>query len=117
MNRLWSFPQPIELQGVLAVSRKLNFAPGLAGVLAKIGLVDEPLALQFLYPRLRELRDPFEIAGIREAVDRLLTAIDRGERVALYGDYDVDGVASVALLTRVLRACGATVETFLPHRL
>ena len=117
MNRLWSFPLPIELQGALAVSRKLNFAPGLAGVLAKIGLVDEPLALQFLYPRLRELRDPFEIDGIREAVDRLLTAIDRCEQIVLYGDYDVDGVASVALLTRVLRACGATVETFLPHRL
>jgi single-stranded-DNA-specific exonuclease len=117
MNRLWSFPQPIELQGALAVSRKLNFAPGLVGVLAKIGLVDEPLALQFLYPRLRELRDPFEIGGIREAVDRLLIAIDRRERIVLYGDYDVDGVASVALLTRVLRASGATVETFLPHRL
>ena len=50
------------------------------------------------------------------AVDRLLTAIDRRERIALYGDYDVDGVTSLALLTSVLRAYGAEPECFLPSR-
>ena len=117
MSRLWSFPEPNELQGALAVSRQLNFAPGLAGVLAKIGLVEEQQARQFFYPRLRELRDPFEIAGMRKAVDRIFQSIDRRETIALYGDYDVDGVTSVALLVRVLRAYGADVRTFLPHRL
>jgi len=117
MNRLWSFPEPTVLQGALAVSRQLNFSPGLAGVLAKIGLVEEGQARQFLNPRLRELRDPFEIAGIRKAIDRVFQSIDRRETIALYGDYDVDGVTSVALLTRVLRAYGADVRTFLPHRL
>ena len=117
MNRLWSFPEPTELQGALAVSRQLNFAPGLAGILAKIGLVEEDRARQFLYPRLRELRDPFEISGMRKAVDRIFQSIDRREKIVLYGDYDVDGVTSVALLARVLREYGADVQTFLPHRL
>jgi single-stranded-DNA-specific exonuclease len=117
MNRLWSFPEPTELQGALAVSRQLNFAPGLACVLAKIGLVEEQQARQFLNPRLRELRDPFEIAAMGKASDRIFQSIDRHETIALYGDYDVDGVTSVALLTRVLRAYGADVRTFLPHRI
>lgn len=50
-------------------------------------------------------------------VDRVLTAIERGEKVALYGDYDVDGVSSLAILTRVLGACGVRVSSFLPHRI
>jgi single-stranded-DNA-specific exonuclease len=117
MNRLWYFPDPIQLEGALAVSRQLDIAPGLAGVLARIGLVEEGKARQFLFPRLRDLHDPFEIGGIQGAVERIFLAVDRGERVVLYGDYDVDGVTSVALLHRVMRAFGADVQTFLPHRL
>ena len=79
MNRLWYFPDPIQLEGALAVSRQLDIAPGLASVLARIGLVEEGKARQFLFPRLRDLRDPFEIGGIREAVERIFQAIDRRE--------------------------------------
>jgi single-stranded-DNA-specific exonuclease len=117
MNRLWSFPEPIQLEDALAISRQLDLAPSLACILAKIGLVEERQARDFLFPRLRDLRDPLEIAGIQNAVERIFQAIDRRETVALYGDYDVDGVTSVALLDRVLKAFGANVRTFLPHRL
>ena len=117
MNRLWYFPDPMQLEGALAVSRQLDIVPGLASVLARIGLVEEGKARQFLFPRLRDLRDPFEIGGIRKAVERIFQAVDRREVIVLYGDYDVDGVTSVALLHRVMRAFGAHVQTFLPHRL
>lgn len=117
MNRLWSFPEPIQLEGALAVSRRLDLAPGLARILAKIGLVEENQAREFLFPKLRDLRDPLEIGGMRKAVDRIFHSIDHHETVVLYGDYDVDGVTSVALLDRVLKAFGAEVRTFLPHRL
>ena len=103
MNRLWYFPDPMQLEGALAVSRQLDIVPGLASVLARIGLVEEGKARQFLFPRLRDLRDPFEIGGIQKAVDRIFQAIDRREVIVLYGDYDVDGVTSVALLHRVMR--------------
>ena len=104
MNRLWYFPEPMQLEGALAVSRRLDLAPGLACVLAKMGLVEEGQARQFLFPRLRDLRDPFEIGGIQKAVDRIFQAIDRREVIVLYGDYDVDGVTSVALLNRVMKS-------------
>lgn len=117
MNRLWSFPEPMQLEGALAVSRRLDLAPGLARILAKMGLVEERQARQFLFPRLRDLRDPLEIGGMQKAVDRIFQSIDRHETVVLYGDYDVDGVSSVALLHRVLKAFGGNVRVFLPHRL
>ena len=117
MNRLWSFPEPIQLEDALAVSRLLDLAPGLACILAKMGLVEEIRARQFFFPRLRDLRDPLEIGGMQKAVDRIFQAIDRHEIIVLYGDYDVDGVTSVALLNRLLWAFGADVRAFLPHRL
>ncbi len=117
MNRLWSFPEPIQLESALAVSRQLDLVPGLACILAKMGLVEEPQVRQFLFPRLRDLRDPLEIPGIQKAVERIFESIDRHETVVLYGDYDVDGVTSVALLDRLLKAFGADVRSFLPHRL
>ena len=82
-----------------------------------MGLVEERQARQFLFPRLRDLRDPLEIGGMQKAVDRIFQSIDQRETVVLYGDYDVDGVTSVALLNRMLKAFGADVRTFLPHRL
>src|SRR5439155_24185459 len=51
------------------------------------------------------------------AIDRILSAIDARQRIVLYGDYDVDGVTSLALFTRVLRAFGTEPRTFLPHRM
>ncbi len=98
------------MEGALAVSRQLDIVPGLACVLAKMGLVEEFRARQFLFPRLRDLRDPFEIGGMQKAVDRVFQSIDRQETIVLYGDYDVDGVTSVALLHRMLKAFGANVQ-------
>ena len=79
MNRLWSFPEPIQLEGALAISRQLDLAPSLACILAKIGLVEERQARDFLSPRLRDLHDPLEIGGIQNAVERIFQAIGRGE--------------------------------------
>ncbi len=71
----------------------------------------------FLQPRLRSLTDPFLLPNIRPAVDRILQAIERRERIVLFGDYDVDGVTSLALLAEILRAYGIAPELFLPLRM
>jgi single-stranded-DNA-specific exonuclease len=71
----------------------------------------------FLQPRLRSLSDPFQLPNMSAAVARILQAIDRGERVVLFGDYDVDGVTSLALLAELLRSYGAKPELFLPLRM
>lgn len=71
----------------------------------------------FLEPKLNALSDPFLLPEMGAAVERLLAAIDAGERVALYGDYDVDGVTSLTLFKTVLSAYGLDARTFLPHRM
>ena len=71
----------------------------------------------FLQPRLRSLSDPFQLPNMDTAVARIFEAIDRGERIVLFGDYDVDGVTSLALLAEVLRSYGASPELFLPLRM
>ncbi|MEG0025284.1 MAG: single-stranded-DNA-specific exonuclease RecJ [Akkermansia sp.] len=70
----------------------------------------------FLRPRLLGLTDPFLIGEMRAAVDRVFCAIHAGEHVCIYGDYDVDGVTSVALLHAILVAYGLEVEYFIPVR-
>jgi len=71
----------------------------------------------FLRPRLSSLTDPFLLPEMRAAVSRIFAALDRHERIVLFGDYDVDGVTSLALLNEMLRAYGATPELFLPLRM
>jgi single-stranded-DNA-specific exonuclease len=71
----------------------------------------------FLRPRLSSLSDPFLLPQMHAAVSRILEALDRRERVVLFGDYDVDGVTSLALLAEMLRAYGGAPELFLPVRM
>lgn len=71
---------------------------------------------RFLHPRLRHLQDPFLLPDIQLAVNRVLQAVDSGEEVCVYGDYDVDGITSVTLMTEVLAAYGVPVRSFIPRR-
>jgi len=95
----------------------LGCPPFLARLLNLRGLTDPAAARLFLDPRLKNLADPFLLPGMREAIERILLAIDRRERIVLYGDYDVDGVTSLALFTRILRRLGADPHPFLPLRM
>lgn len=70
----------------------------------------------FMRPLLKSLSDPFLLPNMNQAIDRLLLALDRRERIVLYGDYDVDGVTSLALFTKILRSFDADVHCFLPIR-
>jgi single-stranded-DNA-specific exonuclease len=78
---------------------------------------DGAAARRFLRPRFDQLLDPFAMAGMTAAVERLQLALRRGETILVHGDYDVDGVCSTALLTRTLREWGGSVVGFVPHRL
>ena len=70
----------------------------------------------YLRPRLRDLADPFLIPDMRPAVERILQAVDRGEKICIYGDYDVDGVSSITLMRRILMAYGLRPRHFIPRR-
>jgi single-stranded-DNA-specific exonuclease len=102
-------------------SRALADALGLSPVIARLltirGLDDPERAQRFLHPSLDHLHDPLRLADMSVAVDRILQAVARHERIAVHGDYDVDGVTSTVILRRVLELAGADVVHFLPDRL
>lgn len=96
---------------------KLGLHPLIAQLIAARGIEGEEEAREFLQPRLANLSDPFDLPQMRPAVERLLAAVDRKEKVSLYGDYDVDGVTSMALLHLTLRGYGLDSSLYLPHRM
>lgn len=71
---------------------------------------------RFLQPRLMDLQDPFLLPEMELAVTRILHAIDRREEICVYGDYDVDGITSVTVMSEALRAYGSSVRRFIPRR-
>lgn len=87
----------------------------LGRLLAQRGVGEDDVA-QFLRPRLAELTDPFDIPEIDLAVQRVFHAIDHKESVCIYGDYDVDGVSSIAVLRTTLEAYGLKPKSFIPRR-
>jgi single-stranded-DNA-specific exonuclease len=106
--------QPL-LAGSLAA--QLRISPLLAQCLLNRGFSEPLVAESFLEPRLKNLADPFLLPNMAAAVERLLRAREQNEPLVIFGDYDVDGVTSIALLVEVLRALGWRVEFYLPNRM
>ncbi|MAS95975.1 MAG: single-stranded-DNA-specific exonuclease RecJ [Verrucomicrobiales bacterium] len=98
-------------------AREFGLAPAVVSLALQRGYESHEKFEQFLYPRLKDLRDPFSLPGVEKAALRIFEAVDGNQSVVLYGDYDVDGVSSIALLDRVLSAYGLKPRRFLPTRL
>ena len=99
------------------LARELKISPAIARLLSIRGIDDLERAQKFLHPSLADLHDPFRLAGMGAAVDRVLAAIERHERIAIHGDYDCDGITSTVIRRRALELFGANVIHFLPERL
>jgi single-stranded-DNA-specific exonuclease len=112
----WSLapPQPALAAQIAAAHRIGRLA---AQCLLNRGIREPDDIARFLAPRLKQLADPFLLPNMAAAVERLLAALKHSEPVVIFGDYDVDGVTSAALLVEVLRALGWRVECYLPHRM
>jgi len=108
---------PAPRDAVTALESALRLPRVLCELLVLRGHADPEDAKRHLRPRLERLGDPWELAGMSAAVERLDLALRRGERILVHGDYDVDGICGAALYTRVLRSLGGRVEPFVPHRL
>ena len=96
---------------------ELGVSPTIARLLAIRGLSDPESAARFLKPSLDHLLDPMGLADMDRAVERLLAAVASGERIAVHGDYDVDGITSTVILRRALELLGGQVTHFIPERL
>lgn len=106
-----------ETSTIESLSDKLGIDPLLARLLVNRQIVDPETAWQFLNPRLEDLHDPFLMKGMKECIRRLFQAIERKEKILVYGDYDVDGITATAVLKRALEMLGASVGHYIPKRL
>ena len=99
------------------LERELKLAPAIADLLASRGVRDVELARKFLRPTLDDLHSPYLMCGMATAVERLGAAIERGERMLIYGDYDVDGTMATVILKTAIELCGGQCDFHVPHRL
>src|SRR5579864_7045868 len=91
----------------LELARQLDLHPQIASLLWQRGHRSADQVRSFLEPRLQSLGDPFQLTDLRRAAERLRQGIAAKEKMVIFGDYDVDGITSSALLWRVLRKLGA----------
>jgi single-stranded-DNA-specific exonuclease len=113
----WIILPPEQLNGSAISWSEICGCECIARLLSRKGFASADEVQAFLKPRLKTLSDPFSLPNMQAAVVRILAALDRRERIVLFGDYDVDGVASLALLAETLRAYGAAPDLFLPLRM
>ena len=109
----WS-SAPYEVGAALRLEHSLGVSATLAAVLARRGLADPEEATRFL--TAGERHDPRALPGLTAACELILEHVARGSRIAVHGDYDVDGVCSTAILLRALRALGADPTWEIPSR-
>src|SRR6266850_2512699 len=113
----WALTAPPDPQRTHLLAETLRVPEALAALLIQRGMGAPDIARAYLRPELDRLSDPGAWAGMAAAVDAIVRAVHAGTPILVHGDYDVDGQCAAALLTRTLRAVGATVHAFVPHRL
>ena len=108
---------PCDDDQAAALAAALGVHPTIARLLCLRGLADADRASRFLNPSLEHLHDPFLLADMERAILRIERALAQHERIAIHGDYDVDGITSTVILRRALELLGADVVHFIPERL
>ena len=117
MQRRWILA-PVESKPSASIAwPEICGLPCIVELLKRKGFKSSDEVNAFLQPRLSSLSDPFLLPNMAAAVNRILRAVDNRERIVLFGDYDVDGVTSLALLTEILRCYGTAPKLFLPLRI
>ena len=109
--------QPCDEAATTSLAAALNIDIAVARLLCQRGFSDPERAGRFLNPSLDHLHDPMLLAGMDVAVERIMAALARKERIGIHGDYDVDGITSTVILRRALEMLGGEVVHFIPERL
>jgi len=114
-SAIWVVNPPRPEAEVLA--QALSLPPAIARVLVNRKILTEEAARAFLFGDIAALYDPYLMKGMDRAVARIEEAVAKGEKILVFGDYDVDGVLSTVMLMKALTSLGAKVEYFIPERL
>lgn len=120
MEKEWITPPGLsaeEKQLVSELSDSLKSPPMVSELLFRQGLKTEQEIRDFFTPSLYHQHDPFLFEDMDKAVTRIVQAIERHEKITIYGDYDVDGTTATALLLLGLRKLGAEIDFYIPHRM
>ncbi len=113
----WTVVDPPPQHTIEELAKAINVPEKIAHILIHRGITNYEEAKKFFRPQLTDLHDPFLMTGMTEAVDRVLQAIDRKEKILIFGDYDVDGTTSVAMLYLYFTQLGNEVITHIPDRI
>ncbi len=112
----WTLKSPPDKNLQQELERDLNIDPVLAGLLVQRGIDSYSKAKSFFRPSLKELHDPYLMKDMQLAVARVLQAIEQDENILVYGDYDVDGTTSVALMSTFLKSFYPNISSYIPDR-
>jgi len=116
MNRRWLVNRT-NAEYIEYLSRIASISPVIAQILINRGIKTPHDIHDFLNPRISNLSDPFELTGLRTAVERVKEALKRSEKVLVHGDYDADGLSATAIMVFVLKELGLDVYYFIPNRI
>lgn len=116
ITRHWRIPEPApEEDRKLALH--LGVSPAIAAILRGRGFAEPGEAYAHIHPRLKDLEHPFAIRDLEKAARRIQEGISRGERMLIYGDYDVDGMTGTVILKNFIRLAGGRADYYIPNRL
>ena len=114
-TRRWNISPASEAAEQLATCLKTS--PLIAQMLINRGMAGPEDCQRFMSPSLKHLHDPGEIVNLKKAAERISRAIRDGERIVVYGDYDVDGITATSILWHAIKLLGGQVDYYIPHRL
>ncbi len=103
--------------GAAELAGRLKVSPLVAQILLNRGISEPEACHKFLKPTLKDLHDPALIFGLPKAAERIARAIAAGEKITIYGDYDVDGITATSILWHAIKLLGGDVHYYIPHRI
>ena len=112
----WQFTPQVEDEDFTKIAKKAGLGPEVARLLYSRGVKDQEALSRFLTPTLDDLHDPYLLHDMDKAVERIRRAIEDGEFILIYGDYDADGMTSASIVKESLEQLGAEVAVYLPNR-
>ena len=112
----WQFAPQVDDADFTKIAKKAGLGPEAARLLFSRGIKDEDSLSRFLAPSLDDLHDPYLLHDMDKAVNRIRRAIEQGEFILVYGDYDADGMTSASILKETLEQLGAECLVYLPNR-
>ena len=112
----WQFAPQVEDADFTKIAKKAGLGPEVARLLFERGIQNQESLKKFLEPSLEDLHDPYLLHDMDKAVERIRQAIEEGENILIYGDYDADGMTSASIVKESLEQLGAECRVYLPNR-